>query len=137
MEQAGIRFPCMVRITNQFNMKQLFSIASPIYRQAIEHQECYMNIDGITPVDGFMVASGPIKRAAIFDFDPACVDSFIRANLDRLFNRRIYIHAWIEGDYVLLQGSQRMNNKRAAVVFGQDCVTPVYDVLNRKQLEAV
>src|SRR5674476_396233 len=79
--------------------EKLYSISNPIHKQTIENQECRMNLDGVKPVEGYMVSfRSKEHKINVLDFNVGHVDSFIRSNLDLLHNRNCFVGTWIDND---------------------------------------
>jgi hypothetical protein len=118
--------------------KNLYTIASPIYRKTVENQGCSMNLDGIEPVEGYMVSiAGREQKINALAFNDAHVDSFIRANLDKLYLRSFFIGTWMHEDQVVIDIYMNVlydldYAKQIAVDNGQ---IAIWDVLNKKEIE--
>lgn len=112
---------------------KLFTVAAVIYRKTIENQGCSMNLAHQEPVSGYMIGhKGTEVRINILDFNAGHVDSFIRNNLSKLFNHKLFIGTWIEGDEVFIDISQNLQNRRAAIAFAQDNgQIAIYNVPNK------
>jgi hypothetical protein len=101
-------------------MSKLFSISNPIHKQTIENQGCSMNLDGLQPVTGYMVAvKDKEQKINILDFNAGHIDSFIRANLSDLHNRNYFVGTWVNDDIVYLDLSLNMPHKEGALIWGK------------------
>ena len=123
-------------------MKKLYSISNPIFKQTIENQGCSMNLDGLSPVKGYMVGiSGHEKKVNISDFNAGHIDSFIRANLSLLHSRYYFIGTWIDNDMVYIDLSMNVESKQAALICGKEsgqiCIWDVEKKVEIYQLEEV
>ena len=123
-------------------MKKLYSISNPIFKQTIENQGCSMNLDGLSPVNGYMVGiSGHEKKVNISDFNAGHIDSFIRANLYVLFDRNYFIGTWIDNDMVYIDISENIQSKKTALIHakesGQVCIWDVEKKVEIYQMEEV
>ena len=121
-------------------MKKLYSISNPIFKQTIENQGCSMNLDGLSPVNGYMVGiSGHEKKVNISDFNAGHIDSFIRANLSLLHSRYYFIGTWIDNDMVYIDISINYTYKCEALEVakksGQICIWDVEKKVEIYQLE--
>ena len=114
------------------SIKNLFSIAPEIYRKTIENQGCSMNLDHYEPESGYMVSYiGTEQRVDILGFNAGHIDSFIRSHMNLLFNKNLFIGTWVNGDQVVIDISQNLQNKQAAIAFGRDNKQDaIYDVVN-------
>ena len=122
--------------------EKLYSISNPIFRQTVENQGCSMNLDGVSPVHGYMVGIfGHELRVNILEFNSGHVDGFIRANLDYLHYRNTYIGTWIENDVVYLDISNNIQDKiqalKCANIERQICIWDVEKKVELYQLEEV
>ena len=122
--------------------KELYSISNLIFRQTVENQGCSMNLDGVSPVHGYMVGIfGHELRVNILEFNSGHVDGFIRANLDYLHYRNTYIGTWIENDVVYLDISNNIQDKiqalKCANIERQICIWDVEKKVELYQLEEV
>jgi len=120
--------------------KELYSISNPIFKQTIENQGCSMNLDGVSPVHGYMVGIfGHELRVNILEFNSGHVDGFIRANLDYLHYRNTYIGTWIDNDLVYIDLSISCPDLESALFIGkinhQICIWNVEKKVEIYQLE--
>ena len=121
-------------------MSKLFTISNPILRQTFENKGCSMNFDGKEPVKGYMVSvKGKEQKISVFDFNAGHIDSFIRANLDKLHNRNYFVGTWIDNDLVYIDLSLNMPNKDNALIWGkangQICIWDVEKKVEIYQME--
>ena len=122
--------------------KELYSISNPIFRQTIENQGCSMNLDGVSPVHGYMVSiQGKEQKINILDFNAGHVDSFIRTNLDKLHDRDYFIGTWIDNDVVYLDLSINRPDLSVALFIAkhthQICIWDVEKKVEIYQMEEV
>jgi hypothetical protein len=117
-------------------MSKLFSISNPIHKQTIENHGCSMNLDGLQPVTGYMVAvKGKEQKINILDFNAGHIDSFIRANLDYLHNRNYFIGTWIDQDIVYLDLSVNYAYKSEALQLAKtECRICIWDVEKKVEI---
>jgi hypothetical protein len=118
-------------------MKQLFSIAYPIFKKTIESSGCSLNLSECAPVSGYMISlKGYETRVQILKFAPACIDQFIRANLPKLFDRNYFVGTWINQDEVYLDLSLNIPDKHAALSLARiNGQIAIFDVLNNTEIE--
>ena len=117
-------------------MRKLYSISNPIFRQTIENQGCSMNLDGISPVTGYMVGTkGNEVKVNVLDFNAGHIDSFIRSNLSPLYDRTYFVGTWIDNDVVYMDISVNCQSKAEALRRGKEngqiCI---WDVLNKVEI---
>ncbi|HZK70620.1 MAG TPA: hypothetical protein VFD03_03740 [Clostridia bacterium] len=120
----------------------MYSISNPIHKQTIENQECRMNLDGVKPVEGYMVSfRSKEHKINVLDFNVGHVDSFIRSNLDLLHNRNCFVGTWIDNDIVYIDISLNISDKDQALIWGkangQICIWDVKKKVEIYQLEEV
>jgi hypothetical protein len=121
---------------------KLFTICSPIYAQTIEKQNCSMNLAGNYPKIGYLAGMKNKERwINITEFNKAHIDSFIRSNLDKLFNKHCYIITSVNGDIVTLDLALNIPSEELAFRFaesnGQICIWDIERKLEIYQLEEV
>ena len=75
------------------------------------------------------------QKISILDFNAGHVDSFIRAKLDILHNRNMFIGTWIDNDIVYIDISHNVKSKIAALICAKEghqiCI---WDVLNKVEI---
>lgn len=117
-------------------MKQNYSLSNLIYRKTIENQGCTMSLRGQEPSSGYMVGlKGYELRINVLDFTPEHVDHVIRKNLPKLYEDKVYLGSWINGDQVYLDLSVNLQNKAVALAYGvlngQICI---WDILRKVEI---
>jgi hypothetical protein len=99
-----------------------------------------MNLAGNCPKNGYLAGlRGKERWINITEFNKAHIDSFIRSNLDQLFNKHYYIITSVSGDIITLDLALNIPNEELAFRFaeanGQICILDIERNIEIYQLQ--